>query len=151
MLSRWRPAARITPKALGIIRRENALLLAAVPDDNGTIAGWRPLGGTIEFGETAKQALQRELREELGVDIQASRLLAVLENIFTHEGAVGHEVIFAFDIDMPVPLPPEPFSVTDGGVAVHVEWIAIERFQSGELLLFPSGLLDFLNARSISI
>lgn len=37
---------------------------------------YRPLGGAIEFGERAADAVQREIREELGAELEALRLLA---------------------------------------------------------------------------
>jgi hypothetical protein len=49
----WRPKPFIRPVAIGVIRRGDELLVAAVADDGGTINGWRPPGGTIEPGERA--------------------------------------------------------------------------------------------------
>lgn len=50
----------------------------AVEDDAGITRGWRPLGGTIEFGERAADALRREMVEEIGQAIAEPTLLAVL-------------------------------------------------------------------------
>ncbi|MBO9472400.1 NUDIX domain-containing protein [Shimia sp. R10_1] len=61
----WRPHNSIRVKALGLHWRENRLLAARVFDDSGKLKGVRPLGGTIEFGETAQNALLREFHEEL--------------------------------------------------------------------------------------
>jgi ADP-ribose pyrophosphatase YjhB (NUDIX family) len=58
---------------------------------------YRPLGGGIEFGETAEEALRRELREELDVELGTARLIGVLENLFRFRGVPGHEIVFVFD------------------------------------------------------
>ena len=57
----------------------------------------RPLGGGVELGERAVDAVVREIAEELGATLVEPRLLGVLENIFTYEGEPGHEIVFVFD------------------------------------------------------
>ena len=70
----WRPAQNIRFKVLGLHWRGESVLAAEVPDDTGHVKGVRPLGGSVEFGETAEAALIREFQEELGlkIDILAS-------------------------------------------------------------------------------
>jgi ADP-ribose pyrophosphatase YjhB (NUDIX family) len=58
---------------------------------------FRPLGGSVEFGEGTVEALRREIREELQQEIEAPVLLGVLENRFVFGGAPGHEIVFVFD------------------------------------------------------
>lgn len=80
----WRPAQCVRPIAIGIVRRGDALLVVAVRDDAGDIKGWRPIGGTIAFGERAAEALQREFMEELGEAIENVKPVAAMENIYQH-------------------------------------------------------------------
>lgn len=61
---------------------------------------FRPLGGGVEFGETAVAAVHRELREELGAELTNTELLGVLENVFTWEGRPHHEIAFIFGADL---------------------------------------------------
>jgi len=53
----------------------------------------RLIGGGIDFGETAEQAVVREWQEELSARLQDVRLLGWVENLFTFEGAPGHELL----------------------------------------------------------
>ena len=86
----------IRPLALAVPRRGDDLLVFEGFDPAGGGPFHRPLGGGIEFGETAEAAVRRELREELGVDLLDVRLLGVLENIFHAFGRDGHEIVFVF-------------------------------------------------------
>ncbi len=56
----------------------------------------RPVGGALSFGETSREAVIREIREELGVEMRDLRLLEVIENIFSCEGVTAHEIVFAY-------------------------------------------------------
>jgi ADP-ribose pyrophosphatase YjhB (NUDIX family) len=80
------------PIALAIIRRGESILVFPVPDPVKGITGFRPPGGTIEFGETGAETVVREIKEELDVDIVDLRYLGTLENIFTYSGKRGHEL-----------------------------------------------------------
>ncbi len=58
---------------------------------------WVPIGGRVEFGETSRNAIVREVREELSAEAGDLKLLGVLENIFTYDGGKGHEIVFVYD------------------------------------------------------
>ena len=115
-----------------------------VTDDTGALKGWRPLGGSIEFGERAEDTLRREFQEELAQPIADPRLLCVLENLYDHAGHRGHEIVFvyetsfvdraAYDIDR--------FTFVDGG-PVEAEWVDRSTFDAGRPL-FPEGLAEQL-------
>lgn len=87
----------IRPLALATPRRGDDLLVFEGHDPARGQPFYRPLGGGIEFGETAESAVRRELREELAVDLLDVRQVAVLENIFHGSGHAGHEIVFVFD------------------------------------------------------
>lgn len=46
---------------------------------------WEFPGGSVEFGETLAQALQREIHEEYGIKISVGKLVDVADHILTQE------------------------------------------------------------------
>ncbi|MFW2542289.1 NUDIX hydrolase [Primorskyibacter sp. 2E107] len=150
-MSTWRPAPRIRLKALGLHWRGGRLLAAEVRDDSGRVKGVRPLGGTVEFGETLEAAVIREFHEELGIVVTAHGPPVFMENIYSHEGSLGHEILALFEVTFP----PEAFAgvtridfTEDSGVACAAEWVALEALDlPGQPKLYPDGLKALLTRR----
>lgn len=139
----WRPQPKICFKALGLHWRDGRLLAAEVLDDAGRVKGVRPLGGSVEFGETAQAAVIREFQEELGIDVQVLGPPIFLENIYTHEGQTGHDVMAVYE----VAFPPGAFATDtriafhDGEILCHAEWVDIDTLDiPGRPDLYPTGL-----------
>ncbi|MBJ7985901.1 MULTISPECIES: NUDIX domain-containing protein [Bacillus] len=56
-------------------------------------------GGHVEIGESAENALLRELREELGVTCSVKQFLGVIENQWQAKETLHHEINHIFEID----------------------------------------------------
>ncbi|MDQ1122223.1 NUDIX domain-containing protein [Microbacterium trichothecenolyticum] len=104
----------------------------------------RAIGGGIEFGETAEQALRREFDEELGVELGRVTLLAVVENIFVYEGNRGHEIAHVFAVESAeieaVPLDAELHVLDEGSPVV---WAPISTMDRP---LYPTGTAHLLES-----
>ena len=61
----------------------NGRVLLCLPKDRSY--SYLP-GGHIEFGETGREALVREMKEETGLDATAGELLGVVESSFVQKG-----------------------------------------------------------------
>ncbi len=62
---------------------------------------WYLPGGRVELMEASREAVKRELREELGVDVRVGRLLWVVENFFVLDGTPIHEVGLYYRVRVP--------------------------------------------------
>lgn len=145
--SRWRPRPEIRVLALGLPRRgdgaEAEILVSPVRDDDGGVTGWRPIGGGIEFGERAEAALRREFWEEYRLVVGVGARICVLENLFEHGGAPGHEVALVHEarLETPGAYDAPRFEPCEPGPAEAI-WVRLDAFRSHAETLFPSGLLD---------
>lgn len=143
----WNPEAIIRPKAVALIHREGSLLVCEVLGADKQRKGWTPLGGKIEFGETADKAVQREIKEELGCSIEILSAPLIIENIFHHHGHVGHEIVYAFiakALSTEI-YAKESFQICEHGGTLHqVKWVPLNDFKSGKETLLPSSLLSHL-------
>ncbi len=53
---------------------------------------WALPGGRVVLGEASKESIKREMREELGVDVQVEQLLMLNENFFPYKEWKFHEM-----------------------------------------------------------
>jgi len=51
-------------------------------------------GGHIKLGESIEQAVKREIKEEVGLDVEVGKMLLVLESIFSDEFHEKRHFIF---------------------------------------------------------
>ena len=115
--------AGIETIARGVCFREGRLLLCRA---KGGATTYLP-GGHIEFGETGRQALVREVKEELGLDAQTGKFLGVVENAFTQHGKPHAEINLVYELILP----------PNAEIAAREDWIAFEwrdRSDLGDLL-----------------
>jgi len=75
----------VTEVAAGILLdTQGRYLLGQRPEGKPYAGYWEVPGGKIEKGESVFEALKRELQEELGIEIESSEELTVLEHDYPH-------------------------------------------------------------------
>ena len=87
----------IRPIVLGLVRNGNKLLVSKGYDKLKEQEFYRCLGGGIEFLEKSEDALKREFKEELNIDIKVGKFLGISENIFNYKGKNAHELVLFYD------------------------------------------------------
>jgi 8-oxo-dGTP diphosphatase len=79
----------------GIFIKDNKVLLTKA---RGYINTFLP-GGHIEFGESAKAALVREVEEELGISCKVGRFLGLVEHKWEEHGRLNCEINQLFEVE----------------------------------------------------
>jgi mutator protein MutT len=88
---------------------------------------WEFPGGSVEFGETLKHALVREIREEYGFSIEVLRLLDVVDHILPKESQHWVSPTFLCRHTRGTPRIREPHKCSDIG------WFPLERIPRARL------------------
>ncbi|WIB79002.1 NUDIX domain-containing protein [Curtobacterium sp. MCPF17_002] len=129
--------------AIGLPVKDGHVLVSASSDRQRDLDFYRAVGGGIEFGERADEALRREFREELDVALDHVELLGVIENIFEFEGQPGHEYAHVFAVHSDelddVPLDAELVVLDEGS---PVRWAPLDTL----VPVFPEGVLEMLRS-----
>lgn len=140
----------IRPIAICVFQHQGHIPVSEEYDSVKDQRFYRPLGGGIAFGENSEQALRREIREELGAEIEQPRLLGVLENLFTYERRQGHEIVFVYDARFA-----DPSLYRQPGLEGYEEgidesfkaiWLSLEALVRNDPPVYPEGLRELLRA-----
>ena len=120
--------------ARGVAIRDGKVLLCRAKGGQST---YLP-GGHIEFGETGREALVREVKEELGTDSTAGEFLGVVENSFDQHGKRHCEINLVYRLDL----------ASDAAESqedwISFEWCALAELPKANLL--PREMGDLLKA-----
>ncbi len=132
----------IRPIVLGIVKKGNKLLVNKGYDKVTNKEFYRCIGGGIEFLENSKDALKREFKEELNIDIDVGEFLGIAENIFTYNGKNAHELILFYNAFIEDKDYKEKYIING---EVNAVWVDINKFQNKELIIYPEQIFRYLN------
>lgn len=130
-------------RAAAIIVENNCVLFACNETDNYLYS----IGGGVHLGETAEEAVLREVFEETGVHYEIDHLAVIHENFFyenggTLKGLNCHEISFYFLMKSRGTQELHSNSITQG-VREEMRWIPIKDLDKHKA--FPTFLKDYLS------
>lgn len=105
------------------------------------------VGGRIQFGETAREAIVREVFEETGVKLEVDRLGFVHENFFygdygRKEEKLIYEISYFFYMKTPEDFEPVCESFTEDESKEHLIWVD----ENSEITYYPTFFREELKA-----
>lgn len=108
-----------------IIQRDGKLLLVANANNDYDYS----VGGRIRFGETAEEAVVREVEEETGVRLEIDRLGFVEENYFWgtspfKRDRLVYEISFYYYMKTPADFEPVSDRFLEEGTPEYLEWLS---------------------------
>ena len=99
------------------------------------------VGGRVHFNETTEETVVREIREEIGVDLEIDRFLFFQEQFFDGKvtGTHIHELgVYYLMKDSPALENLKCHSVTARGVAEELHWVPLD--ETGSLYIVPESI-----------
>lgn len=106
--------------ALIVNDQQEVLILRRGPKSKNQIGYWNQPGGMIEYGEKAEDAIKREVKEELNVEIELLKMLCHTDHILQEEGEHWLAVAFLAKIIGGTPKIMEPDK------ADRLEWFSLD-------------------------
>lgn len=135
--------------ALGIVVHEGAVLMEKLygEHEHGTGTFYRPPGGGIEYREHSREAVVREMREELGAEVEVLEYLGCVENVLGTEEDGLHELLQLYHVRF---LDESLYArgdlrILDNGLTDNpAVWVPIVDFPRWDLQLYPLGIGELL-------
>lgn len=109
-------------RSSALIVRDEMIYLAKSPEGE-----YYTIGGAIQFGEPTEDAVKREIKEEVGIDVKVERLAFVVENHFRLKARDFHQIEFHYLV---TPLSEPNEQMEESGHCRNCEWVSLTALDS---------------------
>lgn len=110
------------------------------------------IGGRVEIGESSANTIKREIKEELGKDIEITGYISTIENFFEMKGSKYHEIMFVHkaefvdDDDKKIE---NTLKNIEGKDYLQYEWLELNKID--EYPLLPSAIKSVLKENQFPV
>jgi len=120
--------------AAGVIVRDDQVLICQRKEDTSHPMQWEFPGGKIEDGESPRDALRREMVEELAIDVNIDEELLDYEYTYSN-GLTVHLTFFLISDFVP-----EPINLA----FADIQWVAVGELDEYDFLDGDQSIINFL-------
>lgn len=131
-----RPGPALRFVAAALIVRDDEVLIGQRRPDQPMASLWEFPGGKIEAGESAPQALVRELAEELGIQATIGQQITRIRHNYRHGGAVDLQFFVVREFTGEIV----------NQIYQQVRWVKLEALPDYDFLAADHGLIKDLAA-----
>lgn len=96
------------------------------------------IGGKVMVNETSQEAIEREIMEEIGMQVDDLTLVSIMENLYSTTDGKVHEICFIYKIG----------SIFNGVLANG--FVEVPIGDIGKFNIKPSAIVDILNNKDSS-
>lgn len=139
---------RLNIRAAVIIKHKNKILVHHnIHSDHYAL-----LGGRVQIGEDSRKTVIREVKEELGKEIEITGYLATIENFFSMKNSKYHEILFVYQGEFKKKQDKkieETLYNKEGKEHLRYEWIPIEKVE--DYPLKPEVIKQILREKQVPV
>ena len=123
---------KLNVRAAGIIIHNNKILTHKnINEDHYAL-----IGGRVQIGEDSETALKREIKEEMGKEIEITGYIGTIENFFEMKSEKYHEIMFVYKIEFKDEQDKkieETIKNIEGENCLRYEWLDLEKIEQYSL------------------
>ena len=139
---------KLNVRAAAVIIHNNKVLVHKNINSNH----YALIGGRVEIGEDSETTVKREIKEELGKDIEITGYISTIENFFEMKDSKYHEIMFVhmaeFVNEEDKKIDYEMKNV-EGKDYLHYEWLNLDKIEDYEL--WPKAVPKILKEKKFPI
>lgn len=132
--------------------RDGKILAHEVKNQSDGRTWFVPPGGGVDFGESSQDALEREMKEELGWEIEFMTFVGAFESFHIINGIQEHEISFVYNVRPSQNSNPEPpvSEIEEADGMKRFRWMELDSLRLPGMFLYPEGLLEKIEAITTS-